>query len=102
MDNKNLVYVSDKPGNKDISDAKRFGTLKGVFTNTRKPYDANALIEQAHKSLKNFSDNDYLLMIGDPTLSALCMTVASEYCDRILTLSWDRLDFNYKETEWNF
>ncbi len=97
-----MVYVSDYSRNKDISDAKRYGKLKSVFLNPHKPYDTDLLILTARKRLENFSINDYLLMIGDPALSAVCMSVACEVSPRVITLSWDRLDFNYRETEWNF
>jgi len=41
-------------------------------------------------------------MIGDPTLCAVCMTIASEHEDRINILSWSRDSFEYVPQEWDF
>ena len=43
-----------------------------------------------------------VLMVGDPTLCAVCMVVASERDDMINVLSWDRNSFSYMPQRWDF
>ena len=100
--NTKTVFVVQADTNKDFSDAKRYGTLRAVFGRPRKPYDTMALISKARKVLADWQPGDYLLMIGDPTLCGVCMSVASEQYDMINVLSWDRDTFQYVLQKWGF
>lgn len=100
--NTRTVFVVQVDNSKDMSEAKKFGQLRAVFDNPRKPYDTTRLIAKARFVLQDFQDGDYLLMIGDPTLCAVCMTVVAEQHGRINVLSWNRLYFNYSKQEWDF
>ena len=93
--NARTVFVVQVDNSKDLSDAKRYGVLRAVFGNPRKPYITERMIGKARHVLSAFQPGDYLLMIGDPTLCAVCMTVAAENTDLINVLSWDRNSFQY-------
>lgn len=96
------VYVVQVDNNKDLSDAKRFGSLRAVFGNPRKPYNTMSMIDKARDVLEDWNDGDYLLMIGDPVLCAVCMSIVSEWESCINVLSWDRNTFQYIPQSWDF
>lgn len=100
--NSRTVYVVQVDNHKDISDAKRYGQLRAVFGNPRKPYDTDAMISKARRVLDNWLPGDYLLMIGDPALCAVCMAIVAEREGIINVLSWDRNTFQYVAQRWDF
>lgn len=100
--NTRTVYVVQVDNSKDLSDAKQYGALRAVFGNPRKPYNTPAMIAKARHVLAAWQPGDYLLMIGDPTLCAVCMAVAAEEHDVVNVLSWDRNSFQYIPQRWDF
>lgn len=98
----NTVYVVQVDNTKDLSDARRYGSLQAVFSRPRKPYDTGNMIARARKVLDAWKPGDHLLMIGDPALCAVCMTVVSEQEDVVNILSWDRDSFQYLSQRWDF
>jgi hypothetical protein len=101
--NTRKVYVVQYDANKDLSDAKNYGALKAVFGNPRKPYNTDAMLAKARRELADYEPGDYLLMIGDPTLCAICMSiVVGEFDGVVNVLSWDRNTFQYIPQRWNF
>jgi hypothetical protein len=100
--NQKTVYVVQVDNNKDLSDAKKYGALRAVFGNPRKPYDTTGMIAKARRVMSEWQNGDHLLMVGDPTLCAVCMVVASEQDDIINVLSWDRNSFSYMPQRWDF
>lgn len=102
LGNLRTVFVVQVDNSKDFSDAKRYGALRAVFGNPRKPYFTERMIARARKTLSAFEPGDYLLMIGDPALCAVCMTLAAERCSTIHVLSWDRNTLQYMPQRWDF
>lgn len=100
--NSRTVFVVQVDNTKDLSDARRFGQLRGVFGKPRKPYDTQGMINRARRILSDWQEGDYLLMIGDPTLCSVCMAVVSEHDNLINVLSWDRDSFQYNAQKWDF
>jgi len=100
--NSSTVFVVQVDNSKDLSDAKRYGQLRAVFGRPRKPYDTSSMIAKARRVLAEWQSGDYLLMVGDPTLCAVCMSVASDHGDIINVLSWDRDSFQYLPQRWDF
>jgi|TARA_R110000796_G_scaffold212393_1_gene328505 hypothetical protein len=100
--NSNKVFVVQVDHNKDMSDAKKYGQLQAVFGNPRKPYDTHSMVNKAREILEDWSDGDYLLMLGDPTLCGVCMAVTAEFTDSVNILSWDRNSFSYIPQQWEF
>ncbi len=101
LGNLRTVFVVQVDNNKDLSDAKKYGSLKAVFGNPRKPYDTVNMVSKARKILSEWKSGDYLLMIGDPTLCAVCMALVAEDNDIINVLSWDRNSFSYVPQRWD-
>jgi hypothetical protein len=100
--NQNTVYVVQYDGRKDFSSARKYGQLRAVFNNVRKPYETDALIKMARERMQDMRDGDKILVVGDPTLCGLCMAVAAEMVCTVEVLSWDRMKFDYDLCKWDF
>lgn len=96
------VFVVCVDNTKDISDAKRYGKLRGVFSHMRKPYNTNGVVRHARSVLKEWQPGDFLLFMGDPILCAVALSVVAEYDESINVLQWDRLLFQYVPETWWF
>ena len=58
--------------------------------------DPEPTIDVLHEKLKDFSDDDYLVPIGDPVLMCAAAMVAALYNEgRVKMLKWDRLCKKY-------
>lgn len=102
LGNTSTVYVVQIDNNKDLSDAKKYGQLRAVFGNPRKPYDTDLMVSKARRVLSNWEPGDHLLMVGDPTLCAVCLTLVTDFTDVVNVLSWDRNTFQYMPQRWDF
>ena len=100
--NTSTVYVVTADDSKDLTDAKRYGRLRGVFTRSKRPYNTAHIILKARAALKDFQAGDSLLMVGDPTLCAVCLAIVLEYNGAVRILQWDKLSFEYTVQEWDF
>jgi len=100
--NSKTVFVVQIDHNKDLSDAKKYGELRAVFSNPKKPYNTDALLSMGRKVLADYRFGDYILMLGDPALCAVCVTLAAEVHGSVNILSWDRNTFKYAEQTWYF
>ena len=98
-----VVYADTR---KDFSSAEKFGVLKDVFTYSivGKTYNSDKLISYARNVLDNWKEGDYLLMVGDPTLCAICLAVALEVdtFGQINVLRWNRDTYDYVPLYCNF
>jgi hypothetical protein len=100
--NRATVYVVYNDNRKDFSDAERFGQIKEVFSSIGRVYNTPKMVIHARRVLAGWQDGDFLLMIGDPTLCAVCMAVVTEIHWKVNVLRWDRESFEYAPQEWNF
>jgi hypothetical protein len=80
----------------DISPALKYGELTYVFEKPKKLLgDSPVLI--AEEILRSMGPNDYLLLIGDPTLIGICMKIVADLFGRVRILQWDRSSSQYEE-----
>jgi len=100
--NKQTCWVVYNDTRKNMNAAEKFGVLKDVFSSVGKNYNGDKLIEHARRVLSNWQPGDYLLLVGDPALCGICMSVALEYDDEINILRWDRNNFDYVPLKLNF
>lgn len=96
------VWVVYNDRRKDMSSASRFGELKDVFSNAVTNF--TKAIEHARRVLSNWKEGDSVLIVGDPTLCAIVVSVALEYADDevVNVLRWDRHNFEYILTKLDF
>jgi hypothetical protein len=100
--NTRTVFVVQVDNSKDLSDARRFGQLRAVFSRPRKPYNTRMMIAKARRVLSEWEPGDYLLMVGDPSLCAICAALVTEQDYKLNLLSWDRELFQYITHQWDF
>ena len=101
-DDHSVVWVVDNSLNKTIKDAVRFGTIEHVFTDVS--VDNIDLVEYARDVLKDFRENDYLCLIGDPKLAAVCVGVIAQNRpgEELRLLQFDSRTFRYNDIALNF
>ena len=85
----------------NVRSAEKFGDLKIMLSDRKQMILACApLTFELQKHLKDFNDNDYLLLIGDPAIIAVCGAIAAEVNGgRFKVLKWDRNDKRYYDLE---
>ena len=94
------VYVLQEMG-RNIRSAEKFGDLKVVLPDNKQiVLSSGPLTFKLKHELKDFNDNDYLLLIGDPAIIGLCCAVASDVNNgKFKVLKWDRNDKRYYDLE---
>jgi folate-dependent tRNA-U54 methylase TrmFO/GidA len=94
------VYVLQEMG-RNIRSAEKFGDLKICLPDNRQMIlSSGPLTFKLKQELKDFNDNDYLLLIGDPAIIAVAGAIASENNNgRFKVLKWDRNEMKYYDIE---
>ena len=94
------VYVLQEMG-RNIRSAEKFGDLKVLLPDNRQiVLSSGPLTFKLRQELKDFNDNDYLLLIGDPAIIAVAGAIASENNNgRFKVLKWDRNETKYYDIE---
>ena len=97
------VYVIQEMPYKDVLSAEEYGDLKAVVDpGLQLLLSPNPITEKIKKVLKDFNDNDYLLLIGDPSIIGIATAVASDInMGRFKVLKWDRRREKYFPIEIN-
>jgi len=101
-----MVYVVQEPsarfnkeGDKiaiDLSPALKFGQFRVLLEKADVVLSTSPTVDRLRRELKNFSDDDYLLLIGDPVAIGLAVTVACELNGgRVKILRWMRQARDY-------
>ena len=91
------VYVIQENSKFNIISAKRYGELVPVFEEGKQIMLSPApAIKKLNYILKDFNDDDYLLLIGDPAMIGLACTIASKNnMGRYKILKYDRRTYEY-------
>ena len=94
------VYIIQEMG-RNVRSAEKFGDLKVMLPDNKQiVLSAGPLTFKLKQELKNFSDDDYLLLMGDPTLIGVACAVASEANrGKFKVLKWDRDEKTYYSIE---
>lgn len=75
----------------DLTPALKFGNLvePSIFPRTIHDQSMDWLIGQAKKSLDTLTENDYILLIGDPVAMMIVGIIASQGVNNIKFLRWN-------------
>jgi hypothetical protein len=92
------VYVVQKPDKKkNILSATEYGELNFILSEEDNiMYEPESVTSEIKDSLQNFSDDDYLLLIGDPVAIGVATHFAllsNENSAKIL--KWDNREYKY-------
>tara|TARA_Y100001951_G_scaffold43060_1_gene34129 strand:- start:265 stop:579 length:315 start_codon:yes stop_codon:yes gene_type:complete len=85
----------------NVRSAEKFGDLKVMLSDRKQMiFSAGPLSFELKKALKDFNDNDYLLLIGDPAIIGVCCAIAAEVNNgKFKVLKWDKREFRYYDIE---
>ena len=94
------VYVLQEMG-RNIRSAEKFGDLKVVLPDNRQiVLSAGPVSFKIQQELKDFNDNDYLLLMGDPAIIAVAGAIAAKNNNgKFKVLKWDRDEKKYYDIE---
>ena len=98
------VYVVQENPKVDIISATKYGELIPLANQTEQLHlNPSRIISQFKRKLTKFSDNDYLLLLGDPALIGVAVTVASDVNNgKVTVLKWDRIEKMYYPVKLSF
>ena len=94
------VYILQEMG-RNIRSAEKFGELKVCLPDNRQiVLSSGPMVFKLKQELKDFNENDYLILMGDPAIIALAGAVASEMNrGKFKILKWDRDEKKYYDIE---
>ena len=97
MEQNTTVYVVQDFGTKNISGATRFGRIRTLLPPNRQIVFSSApTVARLREGLNEFSDDDYLLLMGDPAAIGIACSIASHVNDgKFKMLKWDRQEALY-------
>lgn len=95
------VYVVQESKGKDVLGAMKFGELNLLLPEGNQiVLSSQPTIRKLNNALKNFNDDDYLLLMGDPIALALATAIAARWNQgRVKFLKWDRFEHMYYPVE---
>ena len=105
-----IVYVVQEiPGTKEgkpkinIMGAATYGTFKFLLPELSQIiFSPGPLIYKLRQALKDFTEDDYLLLTGDPAIIGVACSLASEMTNgKYKLLKWDRQERKYYPIEIN-
>ena len=83
----------------DLSPAAAYGDLEVLLKSRAVPLSGAPLIEKLRVKLKDFSSNDFLVLVGDTTLIAAAVLVAGKINHgSVNVLKWNRETASYIKT----
>lgn len=83
----------------DLRPAEKYGEVEFLLSSSIAPFNPNPVLEELRERLQYITSDDYLLLVGNPTLMALTAIVAAEYTNQINFLQWSHLDNSYTVIE---
>ena len=91
-----VFVVQEVPG-RNILGARSYGDLKVLLpSNTNIVLSPGPTVRRLREGLKEFNDEDYLLLMGDPAVIGLACVIASEInVGAYKVLKWDRIEKDY-------
>jgi len=110
-ENKSVVYAPMQPSRYDrdlelwvptmnLDPAQRYGTLQVLLPPAAGRVAIGQITDVLRERLKNFSDRDYIVAVGDPSLIvATALIAAAKTGGKVNLLKWDRITSDYIAVE---
>ena len=105
-----IVYIiQEVPGTREgnprinIMGASKYGQFKFLLPESSQIiFSPGPLVFKLRSLLKNFNENDYLLLTGDPAIIGVACSIVSDITNgKYKLLKWDRQDRVYYPIEIN-
>jgi hypothetical protein len=76
--------------------AQQYGSVRTLLAGNTRMFSSVHVVRMLKEQLRSFSENDYLLLLGDPSVMAAASAIASaRNGGRFKILVWDRMMFGY-------
>ena len=86
------------PRFKTMDKARRFGDLEFLLSPSAHPFNPENVMRALREKLRDFGDEDHLLLIGNPALIGMATAVAAHRnCGRVRLLQWSGKQSDYTE-----
>ena len=97
------VYVVQEVSGRNILSAEKFGKLELLLPEgSQLVLSSGPPVKRLTHKLRNFNDEDYLLLMGDPSaIGIACAIASSNNRGRFKCLKWDRREYKYYPLEVN-
>lgn len=80
----------------DMTSAEAHGSLEYLLSPTARPFNSESIVADLHKRLQYFTDEDFLLLVGNPCLIGMAVAIASYYNGgKINMLQWSGKESKY-------
>lgn len=80
----------------DISSAGEYGELCPILSPTASPFKPANVLPDINRALEGFTDEDHLLLIGNPILIGMCVSRAAFFnSGRVKLLQWSGKEGKY-------
>lgn len=87
----------------DLSPAEKFGPIEELLSPTAKPFRPRPIRDELMLKLKDFSDDDYIICIGNPILISMAVVLAADFNDGFVNLlQWNGFKGEYVLIEADF
>jgi hypothetical protein len=97
------VYVVQEVIGRNVLSAEKFGTLELLLPEgSQLVLSTGPTVRRLRYKLRNFNDDDYLLLIGDPSaIGIACAIAATNNRGQFKCLKWDKREYKYYPVEVN-
>jgi hypothetical protein len=91
------VYVVSETLQHNIASAQDYGQIETILPpNAQIAFSVAPTVRRVQRKLDKFTDDDYLLLIGDPSAIGICCAVAAfKNNGRFKCLKWDKRERRY-------
>lgn len=95
--NEPIRYVGGAPQTVfDLTPAAKYGEIEILTSGNNLSLSPAPLVAHYKKAMKNFTDDDYIIAIGDPSAMCICCAVAAHMnLGRFKLLKWNRSTESY-------
>lgn len=97
------VYAIQEANNKNMLSATNFGDLEFLLPpQTNLMFSTEKTLNTIKSGLDDFTEEDYLLLIGDPVSIGIATHYAAKKTDVVKFLKWDNREYTYFPVEVKF
>lgn len=90
------MYVVQEVKGRDYSPAMKYGELKLLLPEGNITMSTQPTVRRLRKALREFNDDDFLLLSGDPVAIGLATAIAADANQgRLKMLKWENREYLY-------
>lgn len=84
----------------DLSPAREWGELHVILTPGANPFNSmDGIVDDLHAALQDLTEEDYLILVGNPAIMGVMAAIAAQYVRRLRILQWHGKQHKYNLVE---